>query len=465
MCVCYDKLRNGTIMMKSINPTTGTIIRVWEPHSRREMGDRIAAAAEAQFDWRRKDVADRVELLRRASICLREQKTHHVELMIQEMGKPRTQAEAEIEKCASTFEYYAERAQEGLRPVPGLTSFESWVCYEPLGVVLAIMPWNFPYWQFVRCAAPALAAGNAVLMKHAENVQGCAQAIEHMFVAAGFPVGLVSNARVPVEWVSELIADARVAAVTLTGSTQAGAAVAAEAGQHIKPCVLELGGSDAYVVLDDADLDRAVEACARSRLQNNGQSCIAAKRLVVVESIRAEFEARLVRCFEAKVVGDPNDSDTQLGPLAREDLRTAIMRQVGESLHQGARCLLGGAVPQRTGWFYPATVLTDVSPGMPAFEEELFGPVASVLSAKDEAEAIQIANNSTFGLGGAVFSQNIERARKVASALAAGTVAINDFVRSDARLPFGGIKRSGFGRELGIHGLHAFVNIKTLTVA
>jgi succinate-semialdehyde dehydrogenase/glutarate-semialdehyde dehydrogenase len=341
----------------------------------------------------------------------------------------------------------------------------SFVTFQPLGVVLAVMPWNFPYWQVFRFAAPALAAGNASLLKHASNVSGCALAIEAIFEEAGFPTDLFRTALVGSDRVDTLIEHPDVAAVTLTGSTAAGRAVASQAGRHVKKTVLELGGSDAYIILEDADLSQAVATCVASRLINSGQSCIAAKRFIVPRAIRQEFERRFVEEMAAKKMGDPLDELTDVGPLARVDLRDELHRQVRASLDRGARCLLGGTVPEGAGAFYPPTVLTEVRKGMPAFDEELFGPVAAIVPVADEEDAIRAANDSVFGLGAAVFTRNPDRGAEIAAKrLAAGSCFVNAFVRSDPRLPFGGIKQSGYGRELGEYGIKEFVNVKTVYV-
>lgn len=449
--------------MKSVSPVDARVFSEWSVHDPQTVEARLARAESAQRAWAARSVADRLPPLRRAAELLRRDKQKHAELMVREMGKPIAQALGEVEKCAWAFDYYAEAAEAGLTAEKGATDFTSLVRYDPLGVILAIMPWNFPYWQVVRFAAPNLAAGNGGLLKHAENVVGCALAIEEMMLEAGFPEGVFTTLVVPVDAVEGVIADDRVAAVTLTGSTRAGAAVAEVAGRHLKKTVLELGGSDAYVVLDDADLELAVARCAASRLLNSGQSCIAAKRFVVLDALYDNFVDALVARFEATTMGDPM-SGVDVGPLARKDLRDELARQVEATQKGGARCLVGGQVPERPGWFYPPTVLADVGPGMPAYEEELFGPAASVLRARDEQDALRIANDSVFGLGGAVFSKDLERAHRFAARMNTGAVAINDFVKSDPRLPFGGIKKSGYGRELGLYGLREFVNTKTVTV-
>jgi succinate-semialdehyde dehydrogenase/glutarate-semialdehyde dehydrogenase len=380
------------------------------------------------------------------------------------MGKPLAQGRAEADKCAWACEFYAEHAEGFLAPSAVATGArESFVTYEPLGPIFAIMPWNFPFWQVFRFAAPNLIAGNTALLKHAESVPGCALAIASVLREAGLPSGAFSNLFITHEQAKTVIAHAAVRGVTLTGSTRAGRAVARAAGAHLKKTVLELGGSDAYLVLEDADLDLAAAACAASRLINAGQSCIAAKRFIVDESVRGPFTQRLVARMREAKMGDPLDEATTLGPLARADLREALHRQVQTSLARGARLRLGGRVPDGPGAFYPATVLDEVRPGMPAFDEELFGPAAAVIGASGEAEAIRLANASPYGLGAAVFSSDLERARRIAAhELDAGACAINDFVRSDPRLPFGGVKDSGYGRELARHGLLEFVNVKSV---
>lgn len=450
--------------MKSIDPATGAIVVEYPDHDPQQVEARLERAVAAQRAWARQPYAERAGVLRRAAEQLRAENASLAALMTAEMGKPLKEAAGEVNKCAWVLEHYAETAEKDLTPERGPTDFESWIRFDPIGVVLAIMPWNFPLWQVYRFAAPALMAGNGGLLKHAENVTGCALAIERIFLQAGLPEGVFQTLVVPVEAVAGVIGDRRVAAVTLTGSTRAGAAVAAEAGRHIKKCVLELGGSDAYIVLDDADIDLAVTTCAASRLLNGGQSCIAAKRFVVVDAVRETFEKKLVERFRAVTMGAPTAAETDLGPMAREDLRDALHRQVEASVAAGAEVKVGGAVPDRPGWFYPATVLTGVRPGMPAYDEEMFGPVASIIAVQNEDEAVEVANQSNYGLGGAVFTADAERAHRIAERLDTGAVAINDFVRSDPRLPFGGVKDSGIGRELSGYGLKEFVNIKTVTV-
>ena len=443
------------------------MIRRYRPHSAR-LVDAALARADAVFcDWRRLAIADRGRLMRAAGARLRRDAEAHARLMAEEMGKPLAQGRAEIEKCALLCDYYARNAAAFLAPErPPEAPKNSAVCFQPLGVILAVMPWNFPYWQVLRAAAPALMAGNTVVLKHASNVCGCALAIEKVFRQAGLPAGAFQTLLVGSAAVPDLIRDPRVRAVTLTGSTAAGRQVAAAAGAALKKCVLELGGSDPYVVLADADLDEAAELGAQARLVNSGQSCIAAKRFVVVEKVRAAFERRLVERIAARQVGPPTEPGVEVGPLARADLRDELHAQVRRSIRRGARLRLGGKPLPGPGWFYAPTVLTNVRPGMPAYTEELFGPVAAVIAAPDEAAALAVANDTPFGLGGAIFTRNRRRGRRLAvEELAAGLVFVNDFVRSSPPLPFGGVKQSGTGRELGVCGIREFVNIKTVVVA
>jgi succinate-semialdehyde dehydrogenase/glutarate-semialdehyde dehydrogenase len=450
----------------STDPATGEVFAEYEAASPEEAARAVDRAHEAFVAWRGAPWAERAERMRAAAGRLRARREEFARLMAREMGKPLAQGRGEIDKCAWACEYFAARAEEALRPEPAATEWRrSYVAFEPLGVILAIMPWNFPFWQVFRFAAPALMAGNAAVLKHASNVPGCARAVEEVFREAGFPEGLFAAVLAGSEAVGPLIEHPRVRAVTLTGSSAAGRSVAARAGACLKKTVLELGGSDPYVVLEDADLGRAVAVCAESRLVNSGQSCIAAKRFVVVDRVRAEFEEKLAERLGQAKVGPPGEEGVEVGPLARRDLRDALHRQVTESVARGARLVLGGRLPPGPGAFYPPTLLCDVRPGMPAYGEELFGPVAAVIGARDEAEAIRIANDSPFGLGAAVFSRDLERAERIAAReLEAGCAFVNAQVRSDPRLPFGGIKESGYGRELGTFGLREFVNVKTVVV-
>jgi succinate-semialdehyde dehydrogenase/glutarate-semialdehyde dehydrogenase len=451
--------------LQSINPATGEVLATYAEHSETEVARAIETAAAAQRTWRDAGFTERAVPLKAAAGLLRRDKEQHAVLMAREMGKPLEQGRAEIEKCAVCCEYFAEHADGFLRVENVRTeASRSYVMFQPLGVLLAIMPWNFPFWQVFRAAAPALMAGNAVILKHASNVCGSARAIESVFREAGLPGGLFSSALLPSKRVAELIAHPSIAAVTLTGSTEAGRSVAGQAGAHLKKTVLELGGSDPYVVLEDADLPSAAEVCVNSRLINSGQSCIAAKRFIVAKKVRRQFEEVFVEKMRARKMGNPLETGTHLGPLARADLRDALHDQVQRSLRSGAKCLLGGELRAGPGAFYPPTVLTDVRPGMAAFDEETFGPVAAVIEAADESQAIALANRTVFGLGAAVFTSDMARGERVAAQLEAGCCFVNDFVRSDPRLPFGGIKESGYGRELAVLGIREFVNIKTVVV-
>ena len=452
--------------MQSIDPTTGEVIATYEETSEAEVERVLAGAVEAQAGWREAGFGERAERLREAGRLLREEAEGLAELMAREMGKPLAQGRGEAEKCAWVCEHYAEEAAGFLADeVVESDARRSYVAFRPLGTVLAVMPWNFPLWQVFRFAAPALMAGNAGLLKHASNVSGCALAIEDLLRRAGLPAGLFRALLVGSDRVGGILEDERVAAVTLTGSTPAGRAVAAKAGELVKKSVLELGGSDPYVILADAELEATVETCVTARLVNGGQSCIAAKRFVVVEEVLEPFLEAFVQAMRSKRMGNPFE-EVDLGPQARADLRDDLHRQVERSVAAGAACLLGGEVPQGPGAFYPPTVLAGVAPGMPAWDEELFGPVAAVIAARNERHAVEIANGTSFGLGAAVFSADVERAEGIArDELEAGACFVNAFVRSDPRLPFGGIKESGYGRELGAFGIREFVNVKTVWVA
>jgi succinate-semialdehyde dehydrogenase/glutarate-semialdehyde dehydrogenase len=454
------------VSLESINPATGRRLRAWQETSPERVSRVLESAATAFRAWSALGFRERAAPLRAAADILRERRDQWARLMAEEMGKPLAQGVAEAEKCAAACRYFAEQAEGFLSAIPVATDArESFVTFCPLGVLLAIMPWNFPFWQVFRAAAPAVMAGNVVVLKHASNVCGCSAAIASIFEEAGFPRGVFASIMVGSASVDRLAADPRVQAVTLTGSTEAGRSVARAAGASLKKCVLELGGSDPYVVLEDADLAQAAALCAESRLINSGQSCIAAKRFIVVESARRRFEELLVSEMGARRVGDPLAAGTAVGPLAREDLRRTVSRQVEASVRQGARLLLGGSVPAGPGFFYPPTVLTDVRKGMPAFDEEVFGPAAAIVPVGDEAGAIAAANDTSFGLGAAIFTRDVERGRRIAAErLEAGNCFVNAFVRSDARLPFGGVKGSGFGRELSAFGIREFVNVKTVFV-
>lgn len=453
--------------MELVNPTTGKSSGT-APSMTSDQAQTILDGARRAFStWCETDLERRAAVLRRIAELLRERAPELASLATDEMGKPVGQGKAEADKCAWVCEYYAKHGDAFLAREPIETeAAQSYVHYEPLGVVLAIMPWNFPYWQFFRFAAPALMAGNAVVLKHASNVPRCARAIVSVVKDAGAPAGLVDAVFVSADQVGDLIEDTRIAGVTFTGSTDTGRKVASAAGQALKKTVLELGGSDPYVVLGDADVKHAAETCVKSRVINSGQSCIAAKRFIVVASVKPEFERLVVARMKSLQMGDPADPETEVGPMATIALRDDLHRQVRESIAAGATLALGGEVPDDAGAWYPPTVLGSVGPGMPAYEEELFGPVASIIEAHDDDGAIEIANDTRFGLGAAVFTSNTKRGEEIArERLRAGCCFVNDFVRSDPRLPFGGVRDSGYGRELGKLGIREFVNAKTVYVA
>jgi succinate-semialdehyde dehydrogenase/glutarate-semialdehyde dehydrogenase len=453
--------------LRSVNPATGEAVHDYDEATPGEVESILQASARAFDPWRRTAFGERAAVLRRAAAQIRARQDELARLMAIEMGKPVAQGRAEARKCAAVCDHYADHAERDLAPEDAPTeAAKSYVAFEPIGPVLAVMPWNFPLWQVFRFAAPALMAGNVGLLKHASNVTGCALAIEEILHGAGVPRDAFRALRVGSPRVDAIVGAREVAAVTLTGSAPAGRAVAAKAGASLKKTVLELGGSDAYLVLQDADLDEAAEICAASRLINSGQSCIAAKRFVVVLPVLAAFEERLVERMGARRMGDPLDETTDVGPQARVDLRDELHRQVEASVARGARVALGCEVPGGRGAYYPPSVLADVRPGMPAFDEELFGPVAAVVPAKNEKDAVRLANLSVFGLGAAVFTRDRDRGERIARhELQAGACFVNAFVRSDPRLPFGGVKESGYGRELSAFGIREFVNVKTVYVA
>ncbi|PYO41285.1 MAG: succinate-semialdehyde dehydrogenase [Gemmatimonadetes bacterium] len=451
---------------RSVNPATGQLLETFEETSPAELDRILERADAASREWARRPVRERAERLRMAARTLRERKEAYARTMALEMGKPLAQGVGEVEKCAWACEYYAEQAATFLAEEPRASdASRSYIQFEALGPVFAIMPWNFPFWQVFRFAAPALVAGNAGILKHAPNVSRCALDIEQVFRDAGFPDGLFRAVLLSNEAAGAAIADPRVRAVTLTGSDRAGSQVAEQAGRHLKKTVLELGGSDPFIVLEDADIPRTAETAAEARLINSGQSCIAAKRFIVVERVADRFVQAFAAAMAGRKVGDPLDPSTAIGPQARLDLRANLHRQVEESVGRGARLLLGGRVPDGPGAFYPPTVLVAVEPGMPVFDQETFGPVAAVIVAKDEAEAIQLANASSYGLGASVWTADTRRGERIARDLEVGSVFVNGLVKSDPRLPFGGVKRSGYGRELSEYGLREFVNVKTVWVA
>lgn len=455
-----------TNAMQSINPFSGQVVHTYEEH-RVEQVEALLAGAEGAFEqWKKVSTDDRAQLMRQLQGKLTENKAMLASIITREMGKPLREALAEVEKCALVCAYYATHGPSFIQNERVKTEHsESYITYQPLGVVLAVMPWNFPFWQVFRFLAPALMGGNVGVLKHASNVPGCALAIEQMVREAGFPTGVFTTLLIGSKEVKRVIEDSRVKAVTLTGSTPAGKAVAAVAGSVLKKTVLELGGSDPYLVLEDADLSLAAERCVRSRLLNAGQSCISAKRFIVHHSVYEPFKNEFVRLMSQARWGDPMDERSDLGPMARVELRDELHRQVQESVQMGARLLLGGAIPTEDGAFYPPTVLENVLPGMPAYLEELFGPVAVLFPFESEQEAIALANGTSFGLGAAVFTRDVERGKRLAEkGLEAGCVFVNDYVKSDPRLPFGGVKESGYGRELSVVGMREFMNIKSVVV-
>jgi len=448
------------------DPATLKLGKSYAGHSAQDAARMAARAAELQRAWRRTGFDERARLMRAAGAVLRARRDELAELMTREMGKTVTDGRAEIEKCASACDHFAAHAAGYLARQPiEIEGAKAFVAFNPLGVVLAVMPWNFPFWQVFRFAAPALMAGNGGLLKHGSNVPGCALAIESVFREAGFPEGLFATALIRGAGVKGLIEDAHIAAVTLTGSVPAGRSVAGIAGSVLKKCVLELGGADAYLVLEDADVADAARVCAAARMVNGGQSCIAGKRFIVVRPLRAAFETALVEAMQKYEMGDPRDPATNLGPMQSVAARDQIHAQVEESLRKGARLLLGGAIPDRPGAWYPATVLGNVRPGQPAHDDEVFGPVAAVIEAADEQGAIAIANASEFGLGSGVLTRDLVRGERIAAEeLDAGMSFVNENVRSDPRMPFGGVKRSGYGRECADFGIREFVNVKSVLV-
>ncbi len=451
-------------MLYSINPTDGNTISSYEEMEKDRISKIIEKAHHTFLNWKETDFNFRSQRMKKAAFILKNRNEELAKLMTMEMGKPIAQSRAEVEKCAWVCDYFAANAENFLKDeIIETEAQKSFVTFQPLGVILAIMPWNFPFWQVFRFAAPNLMAGNAGILKHSSNVSGCSLAIEKVFLDAGFPEGLFASLLVPSKNMDDIIENKRIKAVTLTGSVPAGRSVAAKAGAMLKKTVLELGGSDPYVILDDADLETTAGICVASRMLNGGQSCIAAKRFIITSKIYDEFENIFVRKMNEKKMGNPFDESNFLGPQASIQLRDELHQQVLDSINKGAKLLLGGIIPEGEGAFYPPTVLTNVIKGMPAYEEELFGPVAALIKAKDEDEAIKIANDTSFGLGAAVFTSDEKRGTLIAKErLNAGCCFVNDFVKSDPRLPFGGINDSGYGRELAAFGIREFVNIKTV---
>lgn len=451
-------------MLDSINPTTSELIKTYEAYKAHQVERSLELAHVCFLKWRFSHMQERAQLMRKAAEILLQQKDDLARLITLEMGKVFKQAQAEIEKCAWTCQYFADEGATFLADIEIKSdAIHSFVTFQPLGPILGVMPWNFPFWQVFRFAVPTIMAGNVCLIKHASNVSGCSLAIERVFIDAGFPSGCLQTLLLPSDRVTDLVKSPYIKAVSLTGSTNAGKAVAAVAGAHLKKTVLELGGSDPYIVLADADVDLAVSVCTKSRLNNAGQSCIAAKRFIVVQPFVDIFTQKLLESFQQMTVGDPFDAQTDIGPMARHDLRDMLHQQVTDTLSKGGDCILGGRLPHGPGAFYPPTILTKVQKGMKAYDEELFGPVAAIIEAKDENEAISIANDTPYGLGASIFTQDLQHGELLArTQLDAGSVFINEMVRSDPRLPFGGIKESGYGRELSSFGMREFVNIKTV---
>lgn len=450
----------------SVNPATGKEIKTYKIDDEKKIARVLKASVKAQEEWRQASFRERAAVLRKIAKEIKSNKKKLAELATKEMGKPIAQSIAEVEKCAKNMEFYAKQGPDFIADeVVETEAKKSYVSYQPLGVVLAIMPWNFPYWQVFRAMGPILMAGNTMVLKHASNVGGCAKAIEKIVKDAGAPKGLFHTLIVPGSDVEPIIKDDAIAAVTLTGSTDAGKKVASVAAAHIKKQVLELGGSDAYIVLKDADMQLAVDTCVQGRLVNTGQSCVCAKRFVVEKEVKDEFETMMVAQMQAAKFGDPMDRKNRIGPMSRKDLRDELHEQVVDSVAKGAKLLCGGYIPEDDGAYYPPTVLTNVKKGMPAYDEELFGPVAAIIEAKDEEQAIKIANDTIYGLGGGIFSKNVKRAEQIAATeIQAGNCFVNAFVHSDPKLPFGGIKQSGYGRELSKYGIREFTNIKTVFV-
>jgi acyl-CoA reductase-like NAD-dependent aldehyde dehydrogenase len=452
-------------MIETIDPTTGEVIERIALMEAPQIEAKLAEAARGALRWAGEDFSGRGSLLRAVAARFRLERDQLATTAVREMGKPLTQARAEIDKCAWALEYFAEHGEAllGAQATPS-SAARSYVAFRPLGVLLAIMPWNFPYWQVMRAAAPALMAGNVVLLKHATNTTRCALEIERVFNETGAPEGCFGTLLIPGKEMSKIVADARVAAVTLTGSEDAGVSVARAAGESLKKCVLELGGSDAFVVLSDADLEAAAKTAVTARFQNNGESCIAAKRFIVEDSVYDDFLSRFADLAAAQVVGDPMEERVQLGPCARDDLRKAVHAQVGGTIAAGARLVTGGRFIERPGFFYEPTVVAGVLPGMRMFDEEVFGPAAAVVRANDLEHALELANASRFGLGANVWTRDVPLAEELAGRIEAGNVFINGMVASDPRLPFGGVKKSGYGRELSSFGIHEFVNIQTVWI-
>lgn len=451
--------------MKSINPATNQLIQEYVGHDPKTVEEMINSTHTAWLSWKNTSFTERAELMLKAADVLQDNKETYAGLITAEMGKLIAEARAEIDKCSLVCRFYAENAEKMLADEIIETDYsKSFVAFQPLGIVLAVMPWNYPFWQVLRFAAPALMAGNAAVLKHASNVFGSALKIEEVFAEAGFPDNLFKTLLIPSGQVADVISHPLVKAVTLTGSEPAGSKVAELAGKELKKSVLELGGSDPYLVMEDADLNRCATTSIKARTGNCGQTCIAAKRFIVVESVAKEFEEQQKKIMESLVVGDPTDESTQLAPMARPDLAEELHAQVEKSIAMGARLVTGGKKLDRPGSYYAPTILADVKKGMPAYDEETFGPVSAIITVKDEAEAIEVANDSRYGLGGSVWTADTERGERIARQIETGTVVVNNMTVSNPRLPFGGVKKSGYGRELADYGIKEFCNIKTICI-
>jgi succinate-semialdehyde dehydrogenase/glutarate-semialdehyde dehydrogenase len=453
------------MFMRSTNPTTGQLIEEYQEHSLNEVSEIIEKVNAEWIFWKETSFEHRASLMKKVALILRSNKETYAKLMTSEMGKIIRESMAEIEKCAFACDYFADHAKELLKDeIIQSDAYRTLVVFQPIGIILAVMPWNFPFWQVFRFAAPSLMAGNAAVLKHASNVPGCALAIEQIFREAGFPENVFRTLMIPSSMVKPVIEHPYIAAVTLTGSESAGSSVAETAGKNIKKTVLELGGSDAFIILEDADMDKAVQTAVTARMINQGQSCIAAKRFIVVESRVREFEEKIKSAFQDLKIGNPMDTETQVGPLARIDLVDDIDRQVKRSVEMGARLVSGGFRSEMPGFYYTPTILSDVKKGMPVYDQETFGPVIAIIAVKNEGEAISTANDSEFGLGGSAWTKDLIRGEAVARKINTGAIFVNGLTKSDPRLPFGGIKRSGYGRELSSYGIKEFVNIKTIWI-
>ena len=451
--------------MKSVNPSNNQLLQEYRKHSDDEISEILESSHNSWLEWSNTPVRERADRLTKVSELLLKDLEDHARLITLEMGKPISQARAEIKKCASVCEYYVQNGPRFLKnEIIETEASKSFVSFEPLGVILGIMPWNFPYWQVFRFLAPTLTAGNGALLKHASNVTGCALAIEDLFAKAGYPKDLMRTLLMDHDQTERVIQDSRVQAVTLTGSEKAGMIVAAQCGKALKKTVMELGGSDPYIVLEDADLDSCVETAVSARLNNAGQSCIAAKRFIIHQDIHEKFHHKLKARLESVTLGDPLHEEAMIGPMAREDLRQELHRQVTDSIAQGAKCEMGGKIPEGPGYYYPVTILTNVQKGMRVYEEETFGPVYALIKANDEKDAIRIANDSEYGLGASLWTSDEKRAEEITTKIQSGSVFVNTQTVSNIHLPFGGIKKSGYGRELSHYGIKEFVNIKTVFI-